>query len=174
MELNYKTNTIGIANLKYATEGASCFDICSVEDVMVQPGQTQVVGTGLLFEPEEGYGLMLYPRSGISAKTPLRFANGVGVIDNDYRGEVKILVENCRPESPKKHMVPSYQLVDGTVVEGDYQYGFLPEGSILIKRGDRIAQAMPIKIEKAEIKKVKELNRTKRGEVGLGSTGVRE
>ena len=71
-------------------------------------------------------------------------------------------------------MVPSYQLVDGTVVEGDYQYGFLPEGSILIKRGDRIAQAMPIKIEKAEIKKVKELNRTKRGEGGLGSTGVRE
>ena len=77
------------------------------------------------------------------------------------------------PKPMQNNLLPAYRLVDGSMVEGDYKYGYLPEGSILIKKGDRIAQAMPIKIEQATIVKATELSETKRGKGGLGSTGVK-
>lgn len=173
MEIKYKYKTVGLKTPKYATENSSCFDIYSAEDVVLKPSECKQVHTGLYLEPEEGYGIMLYPRSGISAKTMLRFANSVGVIDNDYRGEIIVLLENAMPKPLVNNLVPAYKLVDGTVVDGDYKYGYLPEGSIVIKKGDRIAQAMPIKIEKATIVRAGELSETKRGKGGLGSTGVK-
>jgi len=173
MEIKFKQTMGGLKLPKYATENSSCFDIYSAEDVVLKPSECAAVRTGLIFEPEEGYGIMLYPRSGISKKTHLRFANSVGVIDNDYRGEVMVLLENAMPKPLVNNLVPSYKLVDGSVVDMDYTYGYLPEGTIVIKRGDRIAQAMPIKIEKAELVQTKKVTETKRGEGGFGSTGVK-
>lgn len=173
MEIKYKYKTVGLKTPKYATENASCFDIYAAEDVILKPSECKQVHTGLYLEPEKGYGVMLYPRSGISAKTMLRFANSVGVIDNDYRGEIIVLLENAMPRPMQTNLVPAYILVDGTKVNGDYSYGYLPEGSVLVKKGDRIAQAMPIKIEQATIVKASELSETKRGKGGLGSTGVK-
>jgi len=172
LELKYKKTTVGVKLPKYATENSSCFDLYSIEDAVIKPSEVAVIGTGLIFEPPEGYGVMIYPRSGISSKTPLRLANSVGVIDNDYRGEVKILFENSKPKDVKLRVVPSYMTVDGEVVNNDYKYGFLPEGTIVVKRGDRIAQAMLIKIEQVQLTQVKKLSDTKRGEGGLGSTGT--
>ena len=171
LEVKFKTTTVGIKLPKYGTEGSSCFDLYAAEDVFIQPAETVVVGTGIIFEPPEGYGMMVYPRSGISSKVPLRFANGVGVIDNDYRGEVKILLENVRPEKFKVFKVPAYQLVDGTVVE-DFKV-YYPEGTIKICKGDRIAQCMPVPVFKANLTRTKELSETDRGKGGLGSTGVK-
>ena len=172
LELKYKRTTVGVKLPKYATKDSSCFDLYAIEDAIIKPSETAVIGTGLVFEPPKGYGLMVYPRSGISSKTPLRFANSVGVIDNDYRGEVKILLENARPKDPKLRVIPSYMTVDGAVVENDHKYGFLPEGTIVIKRGDRIAQAMLIKVEQVKLVSTKELSNTERGDGGLGSTGT--
>lgn len=163
----------GLKTPKYATEKSSCFDIYAAEDAVIKPSQMVSVKTGLIFEPEEGYGIMMYPRSGISAKTSLRFANSVGVIDNDYRGEVQVLLENVMPLPLRQNLVPAYQLVDGTMIDGDYSYGYLPEGTIVVKRGDRIAQAMPIKIEKADLIRATEVSETKRGKGGFGSTGIK-
>lgn len=171
LEIKFKTVSVGLKHPKYATEGSSCFDLYAAEDAVISPGETVVVDTGIIFEPPEGYGIMVYPRSGISSKVPLRFANGVGVIDNDYRGTVKILLENARPEKFKVFKVPSYQKIDGTVVE-DYSK-FYPEGTIKIFKGDRIAQAMPVETFKATLSRTKEVSETKRGEGGLGSTGVK-
>lgn len=173
MEIKYKYKTVGLKTPKYESETASCFDIYAAEDVIIKPSECKQVHTGLHLEPPEGYGIMLYPRSGISAKTMLRFANSVGVIDNDYRGEIIVLLENAMPKPMRTNLVPSYILVDGTVIEGDYKHGYLPEGTILIKKGDRIAQAMPIKIERATLVRASELSETKRGKGGLGSTGVK-
>ena len=173
LELKYKKNTVGVKTPKYATKSASCFDLYAVDTVVIKPSETVVVGTGVSFEPPEGYGVMLYPRSGISSKTPLRFANSVGVIDNDYRGEVKVLLENARPKDPKLRVIPAYYTIDGELVENDHKYGFLPEGTIVVQRGDRIAQAMPIKIEQVQLTLVKKLSNTERGEGGLGSTGTK-
>ena len=171
LEVKYKLTGIGVKTPKYATEGSSCFDLYAAEDAVIEPAQTVVVGTGVIFEPPKGYGIMVYPRSGISSKVPLRFANGVGVIDNDYRGEVKILLENVRPEKNKVYKVPAYQKVDGEVVE-DFR-NFYPEGTIKVFKGDRIAQAMPVEIFNTELVRTKELSDTSRGKGGLGSTGVK-
>lgn len=172
LELKYKRG-IGIKTPKYATDKASCFDLYAAEDAVIPPNETVVVGTGIMFEPPEGYGIMVYPRSGISSKTPLRFANSVGVIDNDYRGEVKILLENVKAKPQKTRVVPSYMTIDGEVVGNDHKYGFLPEGTVVVKRGDRIAQAMAVKIEQVQLTQVKKLSETERGEGGLGSTGTK-
>ena len=173
MEIKFKHTIGGLKTPKYATEEASCFDIYAAEDAIIKPSECVAVRTGLIFEPPKGYGIMLYPRSGISSKTTLRFANSVGVIDNDYRGEAKVLLENVMPLPMRQNLVPAYQLVDGTMVDGDYSKGYLPEGTILVKRGDRIAQAMPIKIEQAKLVRATEISNTKRGEGGFGSTGVK-
>lgn len=173
MEIKFKQTMGGLKLPKYATEDSSCFDIYAAEGAVIKPSECVAIRTGLIFEPEEGYGIMLYPRSGISAKTTLRFANSVGVIDNDYRGEVQVLLENAMPRPLVNNLVPAYKLVDGTNVDMDYSYGYLPEGTIVVKRGDRIAQAMPIKIEKAELVQTKEVTTTKRGKGGFGSTGVK-
>lgn len=173
LELKYKKAVFGAKPPKYATDKSSCFDLYAIEDAILKPSETVIIGTGLIFEPPEGYGIMVYPRSGISSKTPLRFANSVGVIDNDYRGEVKILLENAKPKDPKLRVVPSYMTVDGEVINNDHKYGFLPEGTIVVKRGDRIAQAMLIPIEQVQIIQAKKVSETKRGEGGLGSTGTK-
>ena len=173
MEIKYKFKSGGLKTPKYESESASCFDLYAAEGAVIRPSECAKVKTGISFEPPEDVGIMVYPRSGISAKTPLRFANSVGVIDNDYRGEVIILLENVTPLPMRQNLVPSYQLIDGTIVDGDYQYGYLPEGTVVIKKGDRIAQAMPIKIERATLVRSSELSETKRGKGGLGSTGTK-
>lgn len=173
MEIKFKQTMGGLKIPKYATENSSCFDIYAAEDAIIKPSECVAVRTGLIFEPEEGYGIMLYPRSGISSKTTLRFANSVGVIDNDYRGEVMVLLENAMPAPIRNDLIPGYITVDGTQVEGDYSLGYLPNGTIVVRRGDRIAQAMPIKIEKAELVQTKDVTATKRGKGGFGSTGVK-
>ena len=171
LEIKFKKK-FGVKTPKYATPEASCFDLYAAEEAVIRPSEMVSISTGIMFEPPKGYGIMLYPRSGISAKTSLRFANSVGVIDNDFRGEVKVLLENAMPKPMVNNLVPSYKLVDGTVVDMDYNYGYLPEGTIVVKKGDRIAQAMPIKIEQAKLVQSKDLSDTERGEGGFGSTGV--
>lgn len=173
MEIKFKHTMGGLKTPKYATEDSSCFDIYAAEEAVIKPSECVAVRTGLIFEPEEGYGINLYPRSGISSKTTLRFANSVGIIDNDYRGEVKVLLENAMPKPLVNNLVPAYKTVDGEMVEGDYSYGYLPEGTIVVKKGDRIAQAMPVKIERAELVQTKTVTETKRGKGGFGSTGVK-
>lgn len=77
----------------YTTSGAACFDLYSVERVTVRAEDMQTVGTGIAVEVPEGYALMLYSRSGHGVKR-ISLANSVGVIDSDYRGEIKALIKN--------------------------------------------------------------------------------
>jgi len=74
---------------QYATKGAACFDIYTTTDGVVG-GVGYVFGTGLSFEVPEGYVLLVYSRSGHGFKHNVRLANCVGVIDSDYRGELKV------------------------------------------------------------------------------------
>lgn len=77
----------------YASNGAACFDLCAVHDVLVHPGTTMLVSTGLAFEVPDAHVLLLYPRSGLATRG-LRLANCVGVVDSDYRGDVMIALHN--------------------------------------------------------------------------------
>jgi dUTP pyrophosphatase len=129
---------------QYATTGAACFDLVSVNEVMIIPGREHVaLKTGLAFEIPEGYVMMVYSRSGHGFKNGIRLANGTGVIDSDYRGEVMVKMHN------------------------------VGKNSLLVKAGERIAQAMIIPALQVELEVVDELSDTARGSGGFGSTGTK-
>lgn len=127
----------------YATEGAACFDISASEYANIYAGEQQVIGTGLSFEIPEGFVMMVYSRSGHGFKHGVRLGNGTGVIDSDYRGELKVCLRN----------------------DGD--------SGIFVDVGDRIAQAMIVPVPKVVFEGVEQLSETSRGEGGFGSTGVK-
>ena len=131
---------------KYATIGSAGFDFHSVDDIIIYPGETALVKTGLSFEIPINYELQVRPRSGMSLKTKLRVSNSPGTVDSDYRGEICIIMDNIDIKSIYK--IP-------------YE----------IKKGDRIAQGVICPIIQVVFKEVNELNETERNTGAFGSTG---
>lgn len=136
-----KVNDLAILP-QYQTKGAAAFDLHSVEEFTIQSGDTATVSTGLVFEIPEGYYLEIAPRSSISLNTRTRVLKGI--VDSDFRGEVKIIVENLYAKYPDPYM---------------------------IVKGQRVAQALLKKVERAEIEEVEEVSTTERNTKGFGSTG---
>lgn len=126
---------------EYQSVGSAGFDLHAVDNYVLMPGEIELVGTGLAFDIPSGYELQIRPRSGLSAKSKLRIANSPGTIDNDFKGEVKIIMENT-----------------GRMVS-------------IIDKGDRVAQAILAPIIQAEIMEVEEVGESERGSGGFGSTG---
>lgn len=125
----------------YATSGAACFDIFSVNSGLVPVGKSFVFGTGLSFEVPKGFALFLFSRSGHGFVSDIRLANCVGVIDSDYRGEVKVKLTND---------------------------GYNP---FTVNAGDRICQGILLPANQIELTEVSNLSDTERGAGGFGSTG---
>lgn len=152
---------------KYATPGAAGFDLVAVEDVIIEPGETKLVKTGLAFEIPAGYEIQIRPRSGMSLKTKLRISNAPGTIDADYRGEVCVIVDNAKQENGR--------FFEGVInAEGNpiCHIDDTKEGTYIIRKGDRIAQGVLAKAPQAVFVEVDELGETARGEGGFGSTGT--
>lgn len=128
---------------EYATEGSSGMDIRAALDIplTLQPLQRILVPTGLYVEIPLGYEIQIRPRSGLAIKHGITCLNTPGTIDSDYRGEIKIILIN---------------------LSADEQ---------VINPGDRIAQMIVQKVEKAEFIQVEILNETARAEGGFGHTG---
>ena len=80
-----------------ATSGASGFDLVAVEGALLQPGSRAVVRTGLAMEIPHGYEAQIRPRSGMAAKHGITVLNSPGTIDSDFRGEVKVILQNHGP-----------------------------------------------------------------------------
>lgn len=78
----------------YGTGGAACFDLYASEPKSIRTKDQVVISTGLAFEIPTGFAMMVYPRSGLAFKNRVSLGNCVGVIDSDYRGEVKVAVRN--------------------------------------------------------------------------------
>lgn len=152
---------------KYAHAGDSGFDLVAVEDVVIEPGETKSIPTGLAFEIPEGFELQVRPRSGITLKTKLRVQ--LGTVDSNYRGEVGVIVDNIAVDVYGN--VSQYLThVDGT----DYRTSELyPNDTYLIRKGDRIAQGIIAAVAKTDFKEVDELSDTERSNKGFGSTGVK-
>jgi dUTP pyrophosphatase len=163
----------------YAKPGDSGFDLVAVEDVIIEPGETVIVKTGLAFEIPPGYELQVRPRSGVSAKTKLRLSNAPGTIDSGYRGEVGIIVDNIA--LPSLYFNETYNTIGI-----EYQYGPLrldgkrgdrtsreqeQEQTYIIRKGDRIAQGVIAPVIAATFSESDELSETERGSGGYGSTG---
>ena len=146
MELKYKKFNPGIKSkeLIYASEGSSGMDLssASLENIIIQPGETKLIPTNLIIEIPKGYEGQVRPRSGLALKFGITVLNSPGTIDCDYRGEVKVLLINHGNEN------------------------------FTVKFGDRIAQLIISNYEKVEPTLVKSLSDTGRGSGGYGSTGV--
>ncbi len=125
----------------YQTEEAAGFDLHSIENTVINPGERKLIGTGLAFEIERGYEVQIRPRSGLAFKHGITVLNSPGTIDSDYRGEIKVLLINLGSEPFE------------------------------IKCGERIAQAVVAPVIQAEIVEVENLSDTERGSGGFGSTG---
>jgi dUTP pyrophosphatase len=127
---------------RLATDGSACFDLSTVEDVMITKGRLVKVHTGIAVEIPLGYCLEIYPRSGIASRGVI-IPNSPAVIDSDYRGEIMVNM-----------------------------YGLFVERVEVFGAGSRIAQAKLVRLNPTIIKVVSHLSETKRGEGGFGSTGV--
>ena len=128
---------------QYATKGSSGMDIRASLDIPVslQPLERTLIPTGLFVEIPGGYEIQIRPRSGLAIKQGITCLNSPGTIDSDYRGEIKIILINLSSEEQ------------------------------VINHGDRIAQMIVQKTERAEFEQVEFLNETERAEGGFGHTG---
>lgn len=127
----------------FATDCSAGADLCSAEDktVEIAPGETVLIGTGIAVQIPDGLAGFVFARSGLSLKKGLAPANKVGVIDSDYRGEIKVSLYN---QSGEKHAV-------------------MPR--------ERIAQMVVLPYIKPVYEESSELDSTERGQGGFGSTG---
>lgn len=129
----------------YATEGSAGLDLraCLDEEVVLQPGETFLVPTGLaIYLANPAYAAVLLPRSGLGHKHGIVLGNLVGLIDSDYQGELKVSLWN-RSSEP-----------------------------FTVKPFERIAQMVIVPIVQACFKRVEEFVGSSRGEGGFGSTGL--
>jgi dUTP pyrophosphatase len=122
-------------------DGDAGVDLASVEDLTLPPGGRALVPTGIALAIPQGFGGFVQPRSGLAARHGITLTNSPGLIDSNYRGEIKIIVQNTG--------------------EADFS----------ISKGDRIAQLVFLRVEPAEFDPVDELPPTERGEGGFGSSG---
>jgi dUTP pyrophosphatase len=127
------------------SKGAACFDLCASfdgESLTLKPGEITLIPTGLAVEIPEGFEMQVRARSGLAAKSGLALVNGIGTIDSDYRGELKIIA----------------------IVLGS--------SPLTIKPGDRVAQALIAPVLRVAHTVVETLTTTERAEKGFGSTGI--
>jgi len=127
-----------------ATPHAAGYDVRSAEETFaLQPGEIRLVATGLLMELPEGVECQVRPRSGLALKHGVTLPNSPGTIDPDYRGELRVIMQNLGP------------------------------AAVTLNRGERIAQLVFARFESPDIKLAETLSETERGHGGFGSTGTR-
>lgn len=141
--LNVKRLDAGLPLPAYAYEGDAGLDLLSAVDVVLEPLSRTLIPTGLAVSIPAGYAGFIQPRSGLAIKRGLSMVNTPGLIDSNYRGELKVAAINLDSETP-----------------------------ISIKRGDRIAQLVIQEVPVVELCEVDELDDTVRGEAGFGSSSV--
>lgn len=129
----------------YGSDEAAGADLYAATDydIIISPGETVKIDTGIAIAVPRGYFGAIFARSGLATKQGLRPANCVGVIDSDYRGPVIVALHNDKNEDQ------------------------------IIPAGSRIAQLAIIPVMRTDFNIVDELNETERGEGGFGSTGVK-
>jgi dUTP pyrophosphatase len=150
---------------RYAHEFDAGFDLVAVEDVIIEPGETKLVRTGLAMSLPPGYELQIRPRSGISLKTKLRVANAPGTVDAGYRGEIGVIVDNIAPKYLRER--PYICSIENADIIENFNVTYI------IRKGDRIAQAVIKPVEQAHFVEVDELDETERGASGFGSSGMK-
>ena len=144
-EILIKRLSKDVALPKYETEGSSGLDLAANTDkqIKILPGKSEIIPTGLAVAIPKNFEIQIRPRSGLAAKSQISVLNTPGTIDADYRGELKVILIN------------------------------LSDKVFVVEKGLRIAQMVLCPVVKATLKEVTELENTKRGSGGFGSTGIK-
>src|SRR5690625_1230347 len=151
-----------------AHQSDSGFDLFASEDVIIEPGETVIVPTGIAVELPKGFEAQVRPRSGVTAKTKLRVQ--LGTIDQEYTGEIGVIVDNIT-DDPIGNTSRYLNFVDGSEIRQDED---ILDGTYLIRKGDRIAQLVIQPLPAVEAyENEDELGDTDRGGRGIGRKGVR-
>ena len=132
----------GLPAPAYAHDGDAGADLCAATDVELAPGARALIGTGVAIALPPGYVGLVHPRSGLAARLGVTVLNAPGTVDSGYRGEILVNLVNHDPVTTAR-----------------------------IARGDRIAQLVVQRVERADFDVVEELSDTSRGAGGHGSTG---
>lgn len=122
--------------------GDAGYDLTSLEHIILQPFKRKLISTGISIELPEGYAALVVPRSGNAINKGLSLVNTPGLIDSNFRGEIKAIAINLDPNE-----------------------------AITIEPGDRIAQLVIIKVENVKFELSDSLSETNRGSGGFGSSG---
>lgn len=160
MELKFK-HTMG--GLKTPKLEDGMIGIYATEDVLISPSESRLVKTGIAYEIPAGYGLLVIPSKEVTARVNLRFSNSVVLLTSKDKGELNILVENVVPRPLGNEMNVGYFLTDGSYAK-DYQKGYLPINTILIRKGDCVGRAFLIKLEEPTISRVTKKTQEKENE----------
>lgn len=132
----------GVPLPAYALPGDAGADVVTTVDAELAPGERAVLPTGLALALPDGYAAFVHPRSGLAARCGMSLVNAPGTVDSGYRGEVQVIVINHDPVQPLR-----------------------------LTRGDRIAQLVLQRVERAVFRPVDTLPVSERGAGGHGSTG---
>jgi dUTP pyrophosphatase len=127
----------------YAHPGDAGADLATTADVTLAPGERATVGTGIALALPDGYAAFVHPRSGLAHRLGVSIVNAPGTVDAGFRGEIKVVLVNLDLREP-----------------------------VALRRGDRIAQLVVQRVERARFHEVERLPGSARGAGGYGSTGV--
>lgn len=125
-----------------AHDGDAGYDLYAIEHVTLEPGERAMVRTGIAIALPPGHAGLVMPRSGLAAKHGISIVNAPGLIDEGYRGELKVLLLNTDRVEP-----------------------------FTVAPGDRIAQLVLVEVSTPKVVEVDELTATMRGDGGFGSSG---
>jgi len=126
----------------YAHPGDAGADLCTAVDAVVEPGERVLLPTGVAIALPDGYAAFVHPRSGLAVRYGVSIVNAPGTVDAGYRGEIKVSLVNLDPREP-----------------------------VVLHRGDRVAQLVVQRVERALFHEVEVLPGSARAEGGFGSTG---
>lgn len=143
IEIPIKVLDEGIPVPAYAHAGDAGLDLRCTEDFTLSPFERAAIPTGIAVELPEGYAALVLPRSGLALRHGISLVNAPGLIDSNYRGEIKAILVNLDPEQ-----------------------------AFSAKRGERIAQLLVLGVEEVRLVLKEELAETVRGESGFGSSGT--
>lgn len=132
----------GLPLPEYAHDGDAGADLRTTVDAVLEPGERATLPTGLAIALPQGYAAFVHPRSGLAARYGVTIVNAPGTVDAGYRGEIRVTLLNTDAHAPVK-----------------------------FERGDRIAQLVVQRVERAEFVEADALPDTERGAGGFGSTG---
>ena len=133
----------GVPVPAYAHPGDAGADLVTTIDLTIAPGERVLVGTGIAVALPDGFAAVVHPRSGLAHRLGVSIVNTPGTVDAGYRGEIKVLLVNHDLREPA-----------------------------IFKRGDRIAQLVVQRVERARFHEVERLPGSARGANGYGSTGT--